>query len=530
MSRFLILSEGGDGVGLALRLQAEGHDAKLWHRDPSCERHGKGLIEFATDYQMGQTIVADCTGFGILMDKFRDEGLRTFAGSTFADKLEADRQFAEEVMERADIKVPLSKRAKSWDEARKIIMKMAERSEKIVLKPEGALSGNVPSYVASDAEDAIKMLDHFQKNYMASEIELTVQEFIDGLAISTEGWFNGTDWIPGMFNHTIERKQFLDGDLGPSGGCSGNLVWACKRTDAVVRRTLLRITELLQERRYIGPIDINCVVNDDGIYGLEFTPRFGYDAFPTALYGLMPFNFGQFIDDSARDSEAPPTGALADGFAAGVRITLPPYPDTKHEACEGIPVRGFAPEDKQWFYPYNVAMVDEELQSSGGAGILGVLNGSGECIGEAFAKAYEILLRLKIPEVQYRTDLCEQFRKDFRQLQAITEGKEYGWYGVDLDGTLAEYSGYKHEIGEPVPRMVYRVKRWLSEGKEVRILTARGTQGEKKYQSLCGIYAWCREHIGQALEVTDRKDPEMIRLYDDRVRQVEEGTGELVTA
>jgi hypothetical protein len=116
--------------------------------------------------------------------------------------------------------------------------------------------------------------------------------------------------------------------------------------------------------------------------------------------------------------------------------------------------------------------------------------------------------------------------KDFREL----EGLNNGWIGVDLDGTLAEYSGYKNEIGPPIEKMVNRVKRWLSAGKEVRILTARATEGKKKHQSLVSIYEWSREHIGEALEVTDRKDPLMIKLYDDRVQQVEEGTGELVTA
>jgi phosphoribosylamine--glycine ligase len=530
MSRFLLLSEGGDGVGLALRLKNEGHECPVWHRDPSAEKHGKGLVAFADDYKMGQTLVADCTGFGLLLDKWRDEGIKVFGGSTFADRLETDRQFSEEIMEQAGIETPISARAKSWGEATKIVKKIAAKSEKVVLKPEGALSGNVPSYVASDEEDALKMLEHFQKNYMGDEVELTIQEFVEGVALSTEGWFNGEEWIPGMWNHTIERKQFLDGDLGPSGGCSGNLVWKCRESESLVKKTLLRITDLLRERRYIGPIDINCVVSEGGIYGLEFTPRFGYDALPTLLYSLCGFDFGAFIESCA--SGEVPDVELKDGFAAGVRLTLPPYPSSKGEASAGIPIRGFREEDKLSFYPYNVALQNEELESSGGVGILGVMNGIGECVGEAFAKAYEILSRLKIPEVQYRTDLSEACLKDYRELERIMDGDEEleGWLGVDLDGTLAEYSGYKDEIGAPIPKMVSRVKRWIAEGKQVRILTARGTQGAKKYESLLSIYEWSRQNIGQALEVTDKKDPQMIRLYDDRVRQVEEGTGELVAA
>ena len=37
-----------------------------------------------------------------------------------------------------------------------------------------------------------------------------------------------------------------------------------------------------------------------------------------------------------------------------------------------------------------------------------------------------------------------------------------GWIGVDLDGTLAEYHGWQgiEHIGEPIPKMMARVRRW----------------------------------------------------------------------
>ena len=50
-----------------------------------------------------------------------------------------------------------------------------------------------------------------------------------------------------------------------------------------------------------------------------------------------------------------------------------------------------------------------------------------------------------------------------------------GWYGFDLDGTLAKYDGWKgiEHIGEPVKPMVDLIKRMHAEGKVVKILTAR---------------------------------------------------------
>lgn len=100
-----------------------------------------------------------------------------------------------------------------------------------------------------------------------------------------------------------------------------------------------------------------------------------------------------------------------------------------------------------------------------------------------------------------------------------------GWIAVDLDGTLAEYHGWVSEahIGAPVPDMLFRVKKWLADGKDVRIFTARVATGNTL--AVAAIEAWCQEHIGRVLPVTCRKDYGMIELWDDRCVQVEANTG-----
>lgn len=111
-----------------------------------------------------------------------------------------------------------------------------------------------------------------------------------------------------------------------------------------------------------------------------------------------------------------------------------------------------------------------------------------------------------------------------------------GWIGVDLDGTLAEYHGWRgvDHIGEPIGPMVERVKAWLAEGKEVKIFTARvhghGTDDLSnggKIDAVSPIQDWCKKHIGQALPVTNVKDFGMIELWDDRAIQVKTNTGQI---
>ena len=117
-----------------------------------------------------------------------------------------------------------------------------------------------------------------------------------------------------------------------------------------------------------------------------------------------------------------------------------------------------------------------------------------------------------------------------------------GWIGVDLDGTLAEYSGWTPgSIGSPVPAMVERVKAWLAEGIEVRIFTARvacsclvNDSGQSDNHPFVEeqrwlINNWSMKHIGQALKVTATKDFAMVELWDDRAVTVKFNTGQVLT-
>lgn len=82
--------------------------------------------------------------------------------------------------------------------------------------------------------------------------------------------------------------------------------------------------------------------------------------------------------------------------------------------------------------------------------------------------------------------------------------------------------------------MVARVKKWLDEGKKVRIMTARVfsdgsvTRDREVYLATKYIHGWCLEHLGLVLPVTCVKDFGMITLYDDRAVQVELNTGRIV--
>ena len=125
-----------------------------------------------------------------------------------------------------------------------------------------------------------------------------------------------------------------------------------------------------------------------------------------------------------------------------------------------------------------------------------------------------------------------------------------GWIGVDLDGTLAQYDEWVHHthIGEPIAKMVMRIKSWREIGQEVRIFTARihplntcvvypaantefpaelfGDEAAlEALEALEAIQAWSLLHLGEVLPVTNVKDYSMIEFWGDRAVRVEKNTG-----
>ena len=99
------------------------------------------------------------------------------------------------------------------------------------------------------------------------------------------------------------------------------------------------------------------------------------------------------------------------------------------------------------------------------------------------------------------------------------------WTGFDLDGTLAEYDGWKgiDHIGKPIKPMCDLMKKIREEGTKVKILTARVAprkDGSNAEDARKHIEKWCEKNLGFVPEITHEKDSCMDVLYDDRSVQV----------
>ena len=130
------------------------------------------------------------------------------------------------------------------------------------------------------------------------------------------------------------------------------------------------------------------------------------------------------------------------------------------------------------------------------------------------------------PKVLRREESSPKGEREISDVaEKLAKQSHTGWIAVDLDGTLAHFDGDRTTVGAPVAPMLARVKQWLKEGEDVRVFTAR-VASDPDHAQLRMIQAWCREHVGRALPVTNVKDHQMLELWDDRAVRVGRNTGE----
>lgn len=384
------------------RIQEEGNECTVNIEGKDYTSAFDGILTKSENPKEGSIIIVDTDGMGKEADGYRKRGFKVFGGSAFADKLEQERDFGLSYMQGHGIQIPETKifttfvQAIDWVKERK-------RDEKFVFKPNGEDLPCKLTYCAEDRDDLLSYL-RFVGRYFVSKIEdFVLQTFVEGPIVSTEFWVGPNGFIRPA-NHTVEVKKFLNDNLGPSTGCQGNLVWEADEDE--VTALMLALEDDLIKESFVGCIDLNAILSEQGPMGLEWTPRFGLDAMPTFLR-LVDGDIGKLIADITLGQTD--EMRLHDLIAGGVRISIPPYPiepttDVKKVLSQspniGVPIKGL--EDA---YYYEVMKWEGELVHSSGTGVIAVVSDAADDVVDCLTIPYEILEGASIPDKQYRTDL-----------------------------------------------------------------------------------------------------------------------------
>lgn len=412
---------------LSCLLKEEGHDVRLFIDDEDRSKDFDGMVKKVTTLKEGlewigrnDLIVFDDVGYGSLQDELRRKGYSVFGGSVAADRLEFDRQYAQDVLEKSGLNVLETINFDSLVSCKNFLM---THPGPWVIKQNGhALKGiNYVSFF-EDNRDSLSVLDSYKR--IGGELEnITLQKKVVGVEIGVGRYFNGNDWV-GPIEFNIEHKRMFPGDLGPNTSEMGTVAWYDDdEKNKLYQETLAKLKPVLQEISFKGDFELNCMVNESGIYPLEITPRFG-SPIVYLHFELHESPWGEFLK------------AIADGKSYALRwkrgygivllLATPPFPYAKkldEISLEGAGVffEGVTNSELEHIYFEGVEKrLDGGFYLSDGQGYVAYVTGFSGDFHVAKKLAYELIGKILVPKGFYRDDIGEKFiEKDLPELKKL---------------------------------------------------------------------------------------------------------------
>ncbi|MEO5903926.1 MAG: phosphoribosylglycinamide synthetase C domain-containing protein [Gemmatimonadaceae bacterium] len=413
--RFLGIGETCDLGDMYLRLQRDGHEVRVFMSDEESEGVMQGMLEFTDDWgneldwirEAGQdgVLLFETASAGETQDELRLSGFNVIGGSGLGDRLESERDFGQTVLRDLGLKTATITRFSSFDEAAHFVRTSPGR---YVFKLNGSNWPSTRSYVGQmkNGDDMVALLTSTRDTWTADEIpSFILMEHISGVEVGVGAFFNGQRFLSPP-NLDWEHKRFFPGDIGELTGEMGTVV-TYRGAERLFDATLARVAPMLRDSGYCGYINLNTIVNEQGVWPLEFTCRFGYPGFPI-LGSLHEENWGAIF--AAMIGKGVSTIKTSLGYSVGVVLTVPsfPYSDGYAELGKGMPIcfrDTLTRSDKDSLHYGEVAMMNDQLVTAGMIGYIMVVTGLGESAGEARRAAYECVDKVVIPNCRYRNDI-----------------------------------------------------------------------------------------------------------------------------
>jgi phosphoribosylamine--glycine ligase len=431
--RVLGIGQHNDLGDLYLRLLARGHAVRVHIADADSSDILEGLVERSPSWEADLAwvradgdglVVFEGTGWGIVQDRLRGEGFRVIGGSALGDRLELDRGFGQRVLRDAGLRTARSVEVDGFDEA---IAHLERAPGRYVLKFSGGGFASTRSYVGvlDDGEDLLAALRLQRARWAYDERpRIVLMDHLQGVEVGVGAFFNGTSFLLPA-NLDWEHKRFFPGNLGELTGEMGTVV-TYRGAERLFGATLLKLAPQLAASRYVGYVNLNMIVNDEGPWPLELTCRFGYPGF-AILSALHEDPWDAILPRLCAGEDL--QLRTHDGFAIGVVLTVPPfpYPDGYERLSKGMPIcfrRDLDDADRASLHYGEVRLAGDQLVTAGQIGYVMVVTGRGATVEEARATTYARAEKVVIPNVRYRTDIGATFARDRAELVRM------GW----LDG------------------------------------------------------------------------------------------------
>ncbi|HUS27400.1 MAG TPA: phosphoribosylglycinamide synthetase C domain-containing protein [Kofleriaceae bacterium] len=430
--RVLGIGDYNDLGSVYIQLAREGHEVRVHIAEPGSRDVLAGLVTTTDDWRaelpwireagVDGLILFEEVGRGALQDELRRDGYHVLGGSAYGDRLEQDRAFGQKTLAGIGLTTLKTHELDNLDEGIALIQR---EPRQYVLKFNGSWLTSDMNYVGmrADGADVISALRRYRllDPEQHEPTSFVLMDHVRGVETGLGAFFDGEKFV-GPVNLDWEHKRFFPGDLGELTGEMGTVV-TYRGGERLFEATLAKLAPALRQARHVGYVNLNTIINADGVWPLELTCRFGYPGF-AILSALFAEPMGPMLSRVARGEAA--EIKTHDGYAVGVVLTVPPFPyhHGYDELSKGIPILldDLNDDERANLHFGEVAMQSGELVTAGQIGYIMVVTGRGSTLEAAQRAAYRLAAKIAIPNVRYRNDIGNALRTS-----GLAELTRLGW-------------------------------------------------------------------------------------------------------
>ena len=381
-------------VGMRFITEQTGAQVTLVNID---ENATEALRDFALENHIDLTVVGpEAALANDIATVFRVAGLRIFAPTAAAARIESSKEFAKDLMQKYHIPTAAYRTFEDYDAAKKYL---DEQGAPIVIKYDGLAAGKgvVVAMTAEEADNALKdmLLDNrFGKG------KVVMEEFLQGPEFSLLTLVNGEQVVPLVIAQ--DHKRAYDGDKGPNTGGMGayapvpvipqaQIDWAVEHIMKPTAKALIA-----EGCPFCGVLYGGLMLTKEGPKVIEFNARFG-DPETEVVLPKLKSDLTQMILDVLDNKEVKP--AFHEEAFLGVVLAAKGYPGSY---TKNIPLNNPAGIPQQVFC-MGVKEENGQLLSNGGRVLFVV--GKGTTLKEAQQDAYQGVAKMAHPDLFFRNDI-----------------------------------------------------------------------------------------------------------------------------
>ncbi len=418
--KILIIGSGGREHAIGIKIFEQNKNVKIYFAPGNggilqigenvildVENH-QSVIEFCFQNEIDLVIIGpEQPLVNGIADDLRNAGINVFGPSKNAARIEGDKSFAKNLMNKYGVPTASHKTFKNL-EIENAIDYLSNGKFPIVIKASGLAAGK-GVIIANDFNEAKSaIIDIMQNSIFGSAGEkVVIEEFLEGEELSVFVITDGKDFV--ILPPAQDHKRIADGDTGKNTGGMGAYSPISfvndKLLEEIKSKVIIPTLKGLEnsDSLFNGCLYCGLINTKDGIKVIEFNCRFG-DPETQAVLQIVDGDFLELLNSTAKGKINKEIVKYNGGSAICVVVASGGYPDNYEKGFEIFGLNEKFDENVKVIHA-GTKFENKRILTSGGRVLNIVAFDKQNDLKYCKSKAYKVLDKVKFEKMYFRRDI-----------------------------------------------------------------------------------------------------------------------------